>query len=64
MAAPPGGDSASNPRTRGTSFASTLEDAAEDLDEERALAEDFDDDGDDYADLEDLLDDVEVSFDD
>ncbi|RVU98403.1 SMC-Scp complex subunit ScpB [Coriobacteriales bacterium OH1046] len=51
-------------RLSGTSFASTLEDAAEDLDEERALAEDFDDDGDDYADLEDLLDDVEVSFDD
>lgn len=54
-------------RLSGTSFASTLEDTVEDLDEVRALAEDsYDegfDDGDDYDELEDLLDDVEVSFD-
>lgn len=54
-------------RLSGTSFASTLEDTVEDLDEVRALAEDsYDegfDDGDDYDELEHLLDDVEVSFD-
>lgn len=54
-------------RLSGTSFASTLEDTVEDLDEVRALAEDSYDEGfdggDDYDELEDLLDDVEVSFD-
>ena len=56
-------------RLSGTSFASTLEDAAEDLDEDRSLAEDtyegYEDEGDeDFDDLEDILNDVEESFDD
>ncbi len=56
-------------RLSGTSFSSTLEDAAEDLDEDRSLAEssyeDYDDEEDDgYDDLEDILNDVEESFDD
>ena len=58
-------------RLSGTSFASTLEGAAEDLDEDRSLTnsafddEDDDlDDDDEYDELEDILDDVEESFDD
>ncbi len=54
-------------RLSGTSFSSTLEDAAEELDEERTLVEnsydDLDDEG-DYDELERIMDDVEGSFDD
>jgi segregation and condensation protein B len=53
-------------RLSGTSFASTLEDASDDIDEDRDLVNnDFDDDADEeYDELEDILNDEEASFDD
>lgn len=53
-------------RLSGTSFASTLEDASDDIDEDRDLVNnDFDDDADEeYDELEDILSDEEASFDD
>ena len=51
-------------RLSGSSFASTLEEAADDLDDERLLGEDSYDEDDVYDELEDILDDDEVPFDD
>ena len=53
-------------RLSGSSFASTLEDASDDIDEDRDLVNnDFDDDADEeYDELEDILNDEEASFDD
>ena len=58
-------------RLSGTSFASTLEDAADELDEDRDLAgadlDSYDDDDDDPEEMDELdaiFDDVEASFDD
>ena len=51
-------------RLSGSSFASTLEEAADDLDDERSLGEEAYDEDDAYDELEDILDDDEVPFDD